>query len=288
MAGGVPDGPGRSSAPCARPDPSPDFFRVRAVLGTAQALARAYGRSTRTTSVSRMQQDGMRLLQPLPDAPTVRLLRPGAANGRDYHCRPSLTLSAQGWRRGLLLSGRAAAGVAYVAAPDSCMGERGSGAAGRTAQSSNFVAVNRPTVPRGPRPRCRPLRPIRPPPSNLDPPALACSGGGVCPSCRRSGEAGSPRHGLAARTPLPGARVLPVTAREWDPDQGQRSFPPSSTIALRHLCAGLGEWPPEENPDRCPGPQWASPYGLIVILTAGRRSRCQAGEAAAPVPTMTR
>ena len=130
-------------------------------LGTAQALRQGFQGPIYADFHSLflgMQQDGMRVLQPLPDAADwfgcFDLVQLNEDEMRQLSSDP-LTLSAQALAAGvsLLTVTLGPRGVAYVAAPgfDVLAGQRGSGAAGQQQHTgANFGRSQTGILPRGP------------------------------------------------------------------------------------------------------------------------------------------
>jgi hypothetical protein len=129
-------------------------------LGTAQALRQGFQGPIYADFHSLflgMQQDGMRVLQPLPDAADwfgcFDLVQLNEDEMRQLSPDP-LTLSAEALAAGvsLLTVTLGPRGVAYVAAPgfDRLAGQRGSGAAGRQSTGIDLGRSQTPALPRGP------------------------------------------------------------------------------------------------------------------------------------------
>jgi hypothetical protein len=129
-------------------------------LGTAQALRQGFQGPIYADFHSLflgMQQDGMRVLQPLPDAADwfgcFDLVQLNEDEMRQLSPDP-LTLSAEALAAGvsLLTVTLGPRGVAYVAAPgfDRLAGQRGSGAAGRQSTGIDLGRSQAPALPRGP------------------------------------------------------------------------------------------------------------------------------------------
>ena len=130
-------------------------------LGTAQALRQGFQGPIYADFHSLflgMQQDGMRVLQPLPDAADwfgcFDLVQLNEDEMRQLSSDP-LSLSAQALAAGvsLLTVTLGPRGVAYVAAPgfDGLAGQRGSGTAGQQQHTgANFGRSQTGTLPRGP------------------------------------------------------------------------------------------------------------------------------------------
>ena len=129
-------------------------------LGTAQALRQGFQGPIYADFHSLflgMQQDGMRVLQPLPDAADwfdcFDLVQLNEDEMRQLSPDP-LTLSAEALAAGvsLLTVTLGPRGVAYVAAPgfDGLAGQRGSGAAGRRGAGVDLGRSQTAPLPRGP------------------------------------------------------------------------------------------------------------------------------------------